>query len=129
MPSRVRKPCTWEAYRLRGSPASTTSTRRRARPSTRAADNPAGPPPTTTTSYVSCSVTPPRYPDRRGSHARTTGRACRSPRDRRRERGFVSGSRGFLGGVARLVVLRRRAVGDELVEGVLVEDRDAQLLG
>ena len=36
---------------LRGSPASTTATRRRARARTRAADRPAAPPPTTTTSY------------------------------------------------------------------------------
>ena len=36
---------------LRGSPASTTATRRRARARTRAADRPAAPPPITTTSY------------------------------------------------------------------------------
>ena len=41
---------------LRGSPASTTATRRRARVSTRAAERPAAPPPTTTTSYSSVSM-------------------------------------------------------------------------
>ena len=49
-PSRDRKPCMWAAGALRGRPASTTRTSRRARESTSAADRPAAPPPTTTTS-------------------------------------------------------------------------------
>ena len=43
MPSRVRKPCTACDHRLRGSPTSHTSTRRRQRPSISAALSPAGP--------------------------------------------------------------------------------------
>ena len=50
-PSRDRKPCMWAAGALRGAPASTTRTRRRARDRTSAADSPAAPPPMTATSY------------------------------------------------------------------------------
>ena len=42
----------WAAGALRGAPASTTRTLRRARDRTRAADRPAAPPPMTTTSYL-----------------------------------------------------------------------------
>src|SRR4051812_31374106 len=41
---------------LRGAPPSTITTRRRARPSTRAALRPAAPPPTTSTSWICSSV-------------------------------------------------------------------------
>src|SRR5215218_3760552 len=54
-PSWPRKPCEWCANRLRGRPASTTSTRRRARASCIAADSPAQLPPTTAASYASSS--------------------------------------------------------------------------
>ena len=50
MPSRERKPCMWAAGALRGSPASMTTTERRARVRTRAAERPAAPPPMTATS-------------------------------------------------------------------------------
>ena len=43
----------WAAGALRGVPASMTTTRRRARPSTSAALSPAGPPPTMAMSKVS----------------------------------------------------------------------------
>jgi transcriptional regulator with XRE-family HTH domain len=56
MPSRDRNPCMRAAGALRGSPASTTATVRRARARTRAADRPAAPPPTTRTSYLSLSL-------------------------------------------------------------------------
>ena len=52
MPSRPSSPCTPSAGALRGAPASTTSTDRRARASISAPLSPAAPPPTTTTSYV-----------------------------------------------------------------------------
>src|SRR5690349_22328458 len=45
--------------RLAGRPASTSSTRRRARPRTSAALSPAGPPPTITTSRISLLITVP----------------------------------------------------------------------
>ena len=51
IPSRDRKPCMCAAGALRGDPASSTATRRRALPRTSAAFNPAAPPPTTTTSW------------------------------------------------------------------------------
>ena len=51
VPSRAKSPCTASAGALRGAPASTTSTLRRARPSIRPALRPAAPPPMTTTSY------------------------------------------------------------------------------
>lgn len=50
MPSRDRNPCMCAAGALRGSPASTTTTDRRARDKTSAADSPAGPPPMIATS-------------------------------------------------------------------------------
>src|SRR3954454_24658450 len=55
-PSWHRKP--WEACakRFRGIPVSTTSTRRRARPSCIAAESPAKLPPTTMTSYISAPL-------------------------------------------------------------------------
>jgi hypothetical protein len=51
IPSRERKPCMCAAGAFRGAPESTTTTRRRARPRTRAALRPAAPPPTMPTSY------------------------------------------------------------------------------
>ena len=51
VPSRERYPCRSAAAALRGFPASTTRTVRRARDRTRAPDRPAAPPPMTTTSY------------------------------------------------------------------------------
>ena len=60
MPSLDRKPCICAAGALRGAPASTRTTVRRARRRTSAALNPAAPPPTTATSYSSMplSLTP-----------------------------------------------------------------------
>ena len=56
IPSRDRKPCMCVAGALRGTPASITTTRRLARPSTSAALRPAGPPPTIATSLRSDSM-------------------------------------------------------------------------
>ena len=58
IPSRDRNPCMWAAGALRGEPASRTTTLRRARESTRAADSPAAPPPTMITSYPLVSMAP-----------------------------------------------------------------------
>ena len=60
----------WAAGALRGEPASTTRTRRRARDSTRAADRPAAPPPMITTSYLFMSATVRR------SHPAGNKRCC-----------------------------------------------------
>src|SRR3712207_135475 len=70
MPSRDRNPCRCAAGALRGEPASTMATERRARASTSAAFRPAAPAPTITTSY---EFMPPGNPRR----CRTDNFCCR----------------------------------------------------
>ena len=79
-PSRERKPCMCAAGALRGAPASTTATVRRARARTSAAERPAAPPPITTTSYLvhALTVLPACGSDNKGCCFRETGGRMRS---------------------------------------------------